>query len=46
MSLRRIAAALGIGYGTVRERLQSSERKTPPKIGEETGSFTVDSAAL
>jgi DNA invertase Pin-like site-specific DNA recombinase len=31
MSLRQIAAALNVGYGTVRERLQSSERKTPDK---------------
>jgi DNA invertase Pin-like site-specific DNA recombinase len=28
-SLRQIAAALGCGYGTIRERLQSNERKTP-----------------
>jgi len=28
MSLRQIAATLGVGYGTVRERFQSSERKT------------------
>ncbi len=28
MSLRQIAASLGCGYGTVRERLQASERKT------------------
>jgi DNA invertase Pin-like site-specific DNA recombinase len=27
-SLRQIAAALGCGYGTVRDRLQSNERKT------------------
>jgi transposase len=27
MSLRQIAAALKVGYGTVRDRLISSERK-------------------
>jgi DNA invertase Pin-like site-specific DNA recombinase len=31
VSLRKIAAELGIGYGTVRERLQNSERKTLPE---------------
>ncbi len=31
MSLREIAAALKIGYGTIRERLQDSERKTLQK---------------
>ncbi len=34
MSLRQIAAAPGIGYGTVRERLQSSERKIPGESSE------------
>ena len=28
ISLRKIAAELGVGYGTVRERLKPSERKT------------------
>src|SRR5215469_6070672 len=32
-SLRQIAENLGVGYGTVRERLQASERKTPRKTG-------------
>jgi DNA invertase Pin-like site-specific DNA recombinase len=40
MSLRQIAATLRIGYGTVRERLQSSERKTPGTIGQENAPFT------
>jgi DNA invertase Pin-like site-specific DNA recombinase len=35
ISLRQIASELGCGYGTVRERLQSSERKTPGRIAEE-----------
>jgi DNA invertase Pin-like site-specific DNA recombinase len=46
LSLRQIAAALGIGYGTVRERLQSTERKTPCKIGEEIAPFTGKSPVL
>ena len=34
-SLRQIAENLGVGYGTVRERLKTSERKTPSKtVGE------------
>ena len=28
-SLRQIAENLGVGYGTVRERLKGGERKTP-----------------
>jgi DNA invertase Pin-like site-specific DNA recombinase len=40
LSLRQIAAQLGCGYGTIRARLQSGERKTPPKDVEEIGSFT------
>ena len=40
MSLRQIAATLKIGYGTVRTALESSERKTPSKSGEETAQFT------
>lgn len=32
-SLRQIAENLGVGYGTVRERLKGSERKTPRKTG-------------
>jgi DNA-binding NarL/FixJ family response regulator len=31
LSLRQIAAKLGVGYGTVRERLRGTERKTPPR---------------
>jgi len=46
MSLRQIAVALGIGYGTVRARLESSERKTPGKSAEEIVPFTGKSAAL
>ena len=34
-SLRQIAETLGVGYGTVRERLKGGERKTPRKIGGE-----------
>ena len=45
-SLRQIAAELNVGYGTVRERLQASERKTLSKIAEETGSLTEVSAVL
>jgi DNA invertase Pin-like site-specific DNA recombinase len=30
MSLERIAAALKIGYGTIRERLDANRRKNPP----------------
>jgi DNA invertase Pin-like site-specific DNA recombinase len=46
MSRRQIAAKLGCGYGTVRERLQSSERKTPSKNTEEIGTFTGNLAVL
>jgi hypothetical protein len=45
-SLRKIAATLKIGYGTVRERLQSSERKSLRDIAQESGSITANSAAL
>jgi transposase len=31
-SLRQIAENLGVGYGTVRERLTGGERKTPGKM--------------
>jgi DNA invertase Pin-like site-specific DNA recombinase len=34
-SLRQIAETLGVGYGTVRERLKNGERKTPPKTDRE-----------
>ena len=34
-SLRQIAEALGVGYGTVRERLKNGERKTPHKTDRE-----------
>jgi DNA invertase Pin-like site-specific DNA recombinase len=40
MSLRQIAAALNCGYGTIRARLESGERKTPTKIGQENAPFT------
>jgi DNA-directed RNA polymerase specialized sigma24 family protein len=46
MSLRQIAAALGCGYGTIRERLQSGERKNPSKSGEENVLFTEVPAGL
>jgi DNA invertase Pin-like site-specific DNA recombinase len=46
MSLRQIAATLKIGYGTVRARLQSSERKTPGKTDEEIAPFTGKSTAV
>jgi len=39
-SLRQIAAALNCGYGTIRARLESGERKTPTKIGQENAPFT------
>jgi DNA invertase Pin-like site-specific DNA recombinase len=35
-SLRQIAENLGVGYGTVRERLKGGERKTPPETDRET----------
>src|SRR6478752_5746942 len=34
-SLRQIAERLGVGYGTVRERLKNTERKTLHKTGHE-----------
>jgi DNA invertase Pin-like site-specific DNA recombinase len=34
-SLRQIAEKLGVGYGTVRERLKNGERKTPRKTDRE-----------
>ena len=40
LSLRKVAATLKVGYGTVRSALQNGERKTPPKDVEEIGSFT------
>jgi len=46
MSLRQIAVALGCGYGTIRERLQSGERKTPSKSGEDNAPFTGVPAGL
>jgi DNA invertase Pin-like site-specific DNA recombinase len=46
MGLRQIAAALGCGYGTIRERLQSGERKTPGKSGEDNAPFTGVPAGL
>jgi len=45
MSLRKIAVSLKVGYGTIRERLQSSERKSLRTIAQENGSITSDSAA-
>lgn len=46
MSLRGVAAELAVGYGTVRAALESSERKTPNKSGEEIAPFTGKTAAL
>jgi DNA invertase Pin-like site-specific DNA recombinase len=46
MSLRQIAATLHVGYGTIRKRLQSSERKTLSNFHTEVGPFTGNSAAL
>ena len=46
MSLRQIAAALGCGYGTIRERLQSGERKTPGKSDQDNAPFTGVRAGL
>jgi DNA invertase Pin-like site-specific DNA recombinase len=45
-SLRQIARELGCGYGTVRERLQTSERKTLRETTRENGSFTAKPAEL
>src|SRR5689334_15645590 len=39
-SLRQIAENLGVGYGTIRERLKTSERKTPRKTGGEKARIT------
>jgi DNA-directed RNA polymerase specialized sigma24 family protein len=33
--LRQIAESLGVGYGTVRERLKEGERKAPRKTDRE-----------
>jgi len=44
MSLCQIAAALKVGYGTVRERLQTSERKTLSENAAQRGAFTELSA--
>jgi DNA invertase Pin-like site-specific DNA recombinase len=46
LSLRQVAAQLKVGYGTVRARLQASERKTPNKTGEEIAPFTGKSPSL
>ena len=45
-SLRQIATELGCGYGTIRERLQSGERKTPCKSAEAVAPFTGVPAGL
>jgi DNA invertase Pin-like site-specific DNA recombinase len=39
-SLRQIAAALKVGYGTVRARLQTGERKTLSENAAQSGAFT------
>jgi DNA invertase Pin-like site-specific DNA recombinase len=44
LSLRQIAATLHVGYGTVRERLQTGERKTLLKNTEQIGAITEPSA--
>lgn len=46
VSLRQIAAALDCGYGTIRARLQTNERKTSGKSGEEDAPFTEVPAVL
>jgi DNA invertase Pin-like site-specific DNA recombinase len=43
MSLRQIANRLGIGYGTVRDRLAAGERRSPCKNGEETCQIPANS---
>jgi DNA invertase Pin-like site-specific DNA recombinase len=43
MSLRQIASKLGVGYGTVRDRL-ASERKSLCENGEEIGPIAANSA--
>lgn len=45
-SLRQIAATLRVGYGTIRERLQSSERKSLSGITAKTAPSTGISPAL
>jgi DNA invertase Pin-like site-specific DNA recombinase len=45
-SLRQIATALNVGYGTVRDRLQSSERKTLSNIDAEVSPVTGISVVL
>ena len=45
MSLRQIAATLKVGYGTVRDRLAASERKSLLNSESETAAFTGKSAA-
>ena len=44
MSLERIAAALKIGYGTIRERLDANRRKNPPEIPEKAAASMEVSA--
>jgi len=46
MSLRQIAVEVGCGYGTVRARLQTGERKSPSKSGAEIAPFTGVPAVL
>jgi len=46
MSLRKVATTLKAGYGTVRSRIESSERKTLSGITAETAPFTSISPAL
>ena len=46
MSLRQVAANLAVGYGTIRAALESSERKTPGKSGEDNTPFTRVPAGL
>lgn len=45
-SLRQIAATLRVGYGTIRARLESGERKSLRDSAQEIGSNTASSAAL
>jgi DNA invertase Pin-like site-specific DNA recombinase len=45
-SLHQISTALNVGYGTVRDRLQATERKTLAKVAEDVASFTGVSAVL
>jgi DNA invertase Pin-like site-specific DNA recombinase len=44
MSLERIAAALKIGYGTIRERLDANRRKNPPEKPEKAAASMEVSA--